>query len=165
MCAEVADFLQSITTDLQTSCGLQISRRTAGRERHGIGFHGRAAASKPYITKRNAKHQMLWCKACGHWTLEQQRRHLWSDASCFFICQSDGRLGNRPFLFQHDYAPVYKVRSIKTWMSAFGVEELDWSAQSPVLNPIKHLWDELEWRLRARPSRPTPVSDLTNVLL
>ncbi|KAI4877377.1 hypothetical protein NFI96_006499, partial [Prochilodus magdalenae] len=31
-------------------------------ELHGMGFHGRAAASKPYITKRNAKHRMQWCK-------------------------------------------------------------------------------------------------------
>ena len=45
------------------------------------------------------------------------------------------------------------------------VEELDWPAQSPDLNPIEHLWDELERRLRARPSHPTSVSDLTNVLV
>ncbi|XP_051552839.1 GTPase IMAP family member 9-like [Myxocyprinus asiaticus] len=32
-------------------------------------------------------------------------------------------------------------------------------------NPTEHLWDELERRLRARPSRPTSVSDLTNALL
>ncbi|KAL6479564.1 hypothetical protein MHYP_G00129970 [Metynnis hypsauchen] len=32
-------------------------------ELHGMGFHGRAAASKPYITKRNAKRGMQWCKA------------------------------------------------------------------------------------------------------
>ena len=50
-------------------------------------------------------------------------------------------------------------------MSQFGVEELDWPAQSPDLNPIEHLWDELEWRLRARPSGPTSVPDLTNALL
>ncbi|CAI9619509.1 unnamed protein product [Staurois parvus] len=36
------------------SCGLQIST-TVRRELHGMGFHGRAAASKPYITKYNAK--------------------------------------------------------------------------------------------------------------
>uniref|UniRef100_A0A3Q3B2X9 Sterol carrier protein 2b n=1 Tax=Kryptolebias marmoratus TaxID=37003 RepID=A0A3Q3B2X9_KRYMA len=33
-------------------------------------------------------------------------------------------------------------------MSKFGVEELDWPVQSPDLNPIQHLWDELEQRLR-----------------
>lgn len=57
-----------------------------------------------------------------------------------------------PFLFEHDYAPVHKARTIKTWFDEFGVEELDWPAQSPDLQPIKHLWDELEQRLRARPS-------------
>jgi len=50
-------------------------------------------------------------------------------------------------------------------MSEFGVEELDWPAQSPDLNPIEHPWDELEQRLQARPSHPTSVSDLINVLL
>uniref|UniRef100_A0A667WHW0 Tc1-like transposase DDE domain-containing protein n=1 Tax=Myripristis murdjan TaxID=586833 RepID=A0A667WHW0_9TELE len=70
-----------------------------------------------------------------------------------------------PFLFQHDCAPVHKARSIKTWMTESGVDELDWPAQSPDLNPIEHLWDELERRLRARPSRPTSVCDLTNALL
>ena len=46
----------------------------------------------------------------------------------------------------------------------FGVEELDWPAQSPDLNPIEHLWDELERRLQARPTRPTSVPDLINAL-
>ena len=50
-------------------------------------------------------------------------------------------------------------------MNEFGVEELDWPAQSPDLKPIEHLWDELEWRLPARLSRPASVPDLTNVFL
>ncbi|KAI4879423.1 hypothetical protein NFI96_002473 [Prochilodus magdalenae] len=76
-----------------------------------------------------------------------------------------GQFGDGPFLFQHDRTPVHRASSIKTWMSESGVEELDWPAQSPDLHPIEHLWDGLGWRLRARPSRPTSVSDLTNVLL
>ncbi|KAL0187606.1 hypothetical protein M9458_014705, partial [Cirrhinus mrigala] len=118
---------------------------------HGMGFHGRAAASQPYITKCNAKRRMQWCKARRHWTLEH-------DESRFSIWQSDGRVwvslvpvkgtlnasayqnvldnsmlptlweqfGAGPFIFQHDCAPVHKARSIKTWMTESGVDELDW---------------------------------------
>ncbi|CAI9542180.1 unnamed protein product, partial [Staurois parvus] len=65
---------ESIAKDLQTLCGLQIST-TVHRELHGMGSHGRAAASKPYITKCNTKRQMQWCKACRNWTLEQYLPH------------------------------------------------------------------------------------------
>ncbi|CAI9616940.1 unnamed protein product, partial [Staurois parvus] len=37
---------ESIAKGLQTLCGLQISTTTVHRELHGMGFHGRAAASK-----------------------------------------------------------------------------------------------------------------------
>ncbi|CAI9541512.1 unnamed protein product, partial [Staurois parvus] len=79
---------ESIAKDLQTSCGFQISTTTVCIELHGMGFHGQAAASKPYITKCNAKHWMQWCKACRQWILEQWRCVLWSDQSWFSACQS-----------------------------------------------------------------------------
>ena len=60
---------------------------------------------------------------------------------------------------------MHKVRSIQKWFVEIGVEELDWPAQSPDLNPIKHLCDELEHRLRAKPNRPKSVPDLTNTLV
>ena len=82
---------------------------------------------------------------------------------CFQLCGNS--LWEGPFLFQHDTAPMHKERSIQKWFVKTGVEELDWPAQSPDNNPIKHLWDELERRLRARPIHPTSVPDLTNALV
>ena len=68
------------------------------------------------------------------------------------------QFGEGPFLFQHDNARVHKARSIQKWLVEIGVEELDWPAQSPALNSIDHLWDELERRLRARrPNCPTSL--------
>ena len=40
---------------------------------------------------------------------------------------------------QFGNAPVHKARSIQKWFVEIGVEELDWPAQSPDFNPIKHL--------------------------
>ena len=67
------------------------------------------------------------------------------------------QFGEGPFLFQHDNAPMHKARPIQKWFVKFGVDELDWPAQSLDLIPIKHLWDELERRQRARPNRSTSV--------
>ena len=41
------------------------------------------------------------------------------------------QLGEGPFLFQHDNAPMHKVRSIQKRFVKISVEELDWPAQSP----------------------------------
>ena len=74
------------------------------------------------------------------------------------------QFGEGPFLFQHDNASVHKTRSKQKWFVEIGVAELDWPAQSPDFNPIKHLWDELERWVRARSCHPTSVPDLTNAL-
>jgi hypothetical protein len=72
---------------------------------------------------------------------------------CFKLWQ---QFEEGPFLFQRDNAPVHKARSIQKWFVVISVEELDWPAQSPDVNPIEHLCGELECRLR--------VPDLSNPL-
>jgi hypothetical protein len=39
---------------------------------------------------------------------------------------------------------MHKASSIQKWFVEIGVEELDSPEQSPDLNPIENLWDELE---------------------
>jgi hypothetical protein len=75
------------------------------------------------------------------------------------------QFGEGPFLFQHDNALLHKARSIQKWFVEISEEELDWPAQSPDLNSIEHLLDELECQLRAKPNCPTSVPNLTNALV
>ncbi|CAI9573230.1 unnamed protein product, partial [Staurois parvus] len=65
---------ESLAKYLQTSCGLQISTKTVHRELQGMGFHGRAAASKPYITKGNAS---IGCSGVKHTGLHQRTLLAW----------------------------------------------------------------------------------------
>lgn len=53
-------------------------------------------------------------------------------------------------MFWYDNAVVHKVRSRVTWFAKSDVEELEWPAQSPDLNPGEHLWDEVECKVNAK---------------
>ena len=205
---------ESITTDLQTSCSLQISSRTVRRELRGMGLYDWAAASRPYISKCNGERRMQWCKA-RHFSIWQSDGRVWvwrlpgerylSDCILTSVkfgggrimvwgCFSGAGLGplvpvkgtlnasayqemsdtfmlptlweqfeDGPLLFQHDctsaQSKVHKDMDERAWCGWTWLACTDSWPQ-----PDRTIWDELVWRLRARPSCPTSVCDLTNEL-
>ncbi|GFU99861.1 QLQ domain-containing protein [Trichonephila clavipes] len=112
--------------------------------------YDRAAAHKSNITPQNPKHRLQCCRAHRHWTVDMWKTVLWSDESRFTVWKSDGRVWvwRMPGeCFFSDYiVPTVKFGGGKH--NGVGVSRgLAW----------KHLWDELESRLRSQPNRPSSL--------
>ena len=67
--------------------------------------------------------------------------------------------------FQHDNARPHVVRVCRDFLNQNNVEVLDWPPYSPDLNPIKHLGDALDRRVRKRVNVPNYVAQLQLALI
>ena len=64
---------------------------------------------------------------------------------------------------QHDNATSHTDRSVRDFLQDRNVSVLPWPAKNLDLNPIEHVWDLLDWRVRAIP--PINVRDLVGGLV
>lgn len=71
--------------------------------------------------------------------------------------------GKSGWIFQQDNDPKHTATIVKNYFRQSGVEVLDWPSQSPDLNPIEHLWKELDRRVRKN-HHPTNLDGLWEAL-
>lgn len=68
------------------------------------------------------------------------------------------------YLFQDDNAPAHTAKDTIKWKDEHSISCIEWPAQSPDLNPIEHLWDVLERKVRERKPHPRNKKELFVVL-
>ncbi len=63
-------------------------------------------------------------------------------------------------IFQHDNDPKHTSGLVQRWLRRQDFSVLEWPPQSPDLNPIEHLWNEVDRHLRLFGTLSTYKDDL-----
>ena len=69
------------------------------------------------------------------------------------------------FLLVHDNARPHVARVCQRFLKDGGIDTIGWPARSPGQNPIEHLWDIMDQRIRWLPNPHWTVQELNNALL
>ena len=67
------------------------------------------------------------------------------------------------FTFMHDNDPKHTSALVKDWLIKQHMKTLPWPSYFTDLNPVEHLWDELERKLKKR--QPIKRQELGNLLI
>ena len=66
------------------------------------------------------------------------------------------------WIFQHDTDSKHRAAIVTSWLDGNKINHINWRSFSPDLNPIEHLWNEIERRMKK--TSPRNVTELNEYL-
>ncbi|KAI5154211.1 hypothetical protein ENBRE01_3336 [Enteropsectra breve] len=69
-------------------------------------------------------------------------------------------LEHRDIILQQDNDPKHTSKKSKAFYERYNVNVMPWPSCSPDLNPIEHVWDYVDRRVRSRDVQPQTLEEL-----
>ncbi len=103
-------------------------------------------------------HVICWCWSTVFSEVHRQRSIYQDILEHSILPSADKLYGDADFIFQQDLALAHTAKGTKSWFNDHGVTVLDWSVNSPDLNPLDNLWGIVKRKMRD--TRPNNADDL-----
>jgi hypothetical protein len=72
---------------------------------------------------------------------------------------------NNNFVYAHDNAPAHRARLVNDFLAQQEVNQLDWPAMSPDMNPIEHIWAHISKEINDVEPSPANLQELRDTLV
>ena len=137
-----------LNAEIKEFYNVKCSADTTMRRLRSPNLFGRRPAKKPFISIKNRKARLRFANEHLNWSREQWSKILFSDEPKFMLFGSDGiRYVRRPKGHRNDlkYQDEYFSRTmtqkhtstlVKDFFKTKKIRLMEWSSQSPDLNPI-----------------------------
>ncbi|GFX48083.1 transposable element Tcb2 transposase [Trichonephila clavipes] len=178
-----ATFLQQ---HICLATGTTVLTQTVRNRLHGVGLYARRPMVCVRLTSRHCRDRREWATEHMNWRRNEWSNVLFSHESRFsvypdnrriFICKDVADEILRPtvvpyaaaigddFILMDDNCRPHRANLVEDFLFEEGIVRMEWSACSPDMNLIEHVWDALGRRVAGRQAPPQTLQELERALL
>ncbi|GFT03855.1 transposable element Tcb2 transposase [Trichonephila clavipes] len=150
--------VRALGSALTIATGIRISRQTVYRRLNHAGLYARKPAVCIPLTSAHKRARLKWSLKHQHWSVGEWANWMFSDESRFNL-SSDSRW----VTIWRESGTRFEPKNI-TERHHFPSRGVMWPANSPDLNPIKHVWDILGRQITALSHPPSSITELKRAL-
>nr|CAH7753053.1 unnamed protein product [Callosobruchus chinensis] len=167
-----------LRSQFQRTFNRVISTATIRRRVLASGLRCRRPLRVPLLTACHRIARLQWARAHQDWLLPQWRNVLFSDESRFGLIPGTmtgayylqniinaivqplrNEIGDQ-LIFMDDNARPHRTRAVQQALENGNIARWEWSAMSPDMNPIEHVWDYVSRAILNRNNPPRSTQEL-----